>query len=116
MPRPPLRSLTRWSANLFSTYRFPTIRLTVGGAFQYQGVTEMERPSNTGNGSPGGNPAAGGLDDFITFNLMAAYEVTLRLNVDNVFDEAYSTSANYPGRRVYLGAPRTYTISADWKF
>lgn len=110
----------RWSANLFSTYRFAPIGLTVGGGLQYQGKTEIGRPSNTGNGSPGGNPAAGGLDDFITFNLMAAYEVTdnvtLRLNVDNVFDEAYSTSANYPGRRVYLGAPRTYTISADWKF
>ncbi len=110
----------RWSGNLFTTYRFPSIGLTIGGGLQYMGESSIGRPSNTPNGSPGANVNAGNLPDYIVFNALVAYEVTenvtVRLNVDNIFDEHYTTTTNYPGTRAYLGTPRAYTISADWKF
>jgi catecholate siderophore receptor len=110
----------RWSGNLFTTYHFDKPGLTIGGGLQYVGSSAIGRPSNTFNGSPGATATAGELPSYLTFNALLAYElnqnVTLRLNVDNVFDEEYTTSANFPGTRAYLGAPRTFTISADWKF
>lgn len=116
----PMAFAPRWSGNLFTTYRFPSIGLTIGGGLQYMGESNIGRPSNTPNGSPGANANAGKLPDYIVFNALVAYEVTdnvtVRLNVDNLFDEDYTTTTNYPGTRAYLGTPRTYTISADWKF
>ncbi|MCY1285090.1 Catecholate siderophore receptor Fiu precursor [compost metagenome] len=51
---------------------------------------------------------------------MASYalneNVDLRLNIDNLTDEEYATSSNWAGSRVFLGNPRTYLVSADFRF
>jgi catecholate siderophore receptor len=51
---------------------------------------------------------------------MASYDVTqnitLRLNVDNVFDELYASSLNWGTTRGALGPPRTYWLSASFKY
>ena len=66
------------------------------------------------------NGRYGTVPDYIVFNALVAYEITpnitVRLNVDNIFDEVYAVSSNWTGVRSALGPPRTYTISADWKF
>ncbi len=103
------------TANLWTTYRFP-VGLTVGGGLQYVGSSYVGRPDDAERIIPNG--ATGKLPDYVVFNAMMAYEVnenvTLRLNVDNVFDEVYAVSMNWPARRATLGTPRTYTISAVW--
>ena len=106
-----------YSANLWSTYRFP-IGLTIGGGLQYVGSSYIGRPDDAERIIPNGQ--AGKIPDYVVFNALLAYEVndnvTVRLNVDNVFDEVYAISTNWNGTRGALGAPRTYTISADWRF
>ena len=41
--------------------------------------------------------------------------LTVRLNVNNVFDEDYFR-LNNNGGRYYPGAPRNFVLSADYKF
>ena len=51
---------------------------------------------------------------------MAAYrfndKLSLRLNIDNVADKRYATSATWPMTRVFLGPSRAYLLSADYRF
>jgi catecholate siderophore receptor len=54
------------------------------------------------------------------FNVVASYplgkHVTLRLNVNNLFDEQFVQSFNNNGARFGPGAPRSYLLSADFTF
>ncbi|MBX3741401.1 MAG: TonB-dependent receptor [Akkermansiaceae bacterium] len=106
-----------YTGNLWTTYRFP-IGLTVGGGMQYVSGSYIGRPDDAERIVPNGR--YGKMDDYLVFNTMLAYEVTqnvtVRLNVDNIFDEVYAVSSNWSGVRSNVGPPRTYTISADWKF
>lgn len=107
----------KYTANLWTSYRFP-VGLTLGGGLQYVGSSYIGRPDDAERVVYNGK--FGKLPNYLVFNAMAAYEVTpnvtVRLNVDNVFDEVYAASSNWAGTRSTLGPPRTYTISADWKF
>ena len=38
---------------------------------------------------------------------------SLRLNVNNVFNEKYINTLRYSG---YYGAPSNYTLTLDWRF
>ena len=104
-------------ANLWMTYDI-TRRFTVGGGVQYVGDSWLGRPDDALRLIPNGK--YGKLPDYFLVNLMASYDltdyVTLRLNVDNVFDETYAVSTNWPGMRATLGDPRTYRISTSFKF
>ncbi|MFC7337460.1 TonB-dependent receptor [Haloferula chungangensis] len=106
-----------YSANLWTTYDFD-FGLTIGGGFQYVGSSYVGRTDDHDRIIPNG--VAGKLPGYITFNALAAYniteDVTLRLNVDNLFDEVYAVSTNWAASRAFLGAPRTFTLSADWTF
>lgn len=106
-----------YSANLWTTYEFDC-GLTVGGGMQYVGSCYVGRTDDHDRIIPNGD--SGKLPAYITFNALLAYEVnedlTLRFNVDNVFDEVYAVSTNWSATRVFLGPPRTFTLSADWKF
>ncbi len=106
-----------YSANLWTTYRFP-FGLTLGGGLQYVSSSYIGRPDDAERIIPNGR--YGKLPDYIVFNALVGYEinenVTVRLNVDNVFDEVYAVSSNWSGVRSTLGPPRTFTISADWTF
>lgn len=105
------------SANLWTTYNV-TDQLTLGGGIQYVGESFVGRTDDHDRIIPNG--ANGELPDYIVFNALASYElnenVTLRLNIDNVFDEVYAVSTNWSSTTAQAGAPRTFTLSAEWKF
>ncbi|MEO7415018.1 MAG: TonB-dependent siderophore receptor [Opitutaceae bacterium] len=98
-----------YSGNLWTTYRLP-FRLTLGGGLQYTGESKVAL-SNT-------NAAA--LPAHTVFNAMASYEITprlnLRLNVNNVADKLYARSLNNNSNRTYLGEPRSFLASLEFKF
>ena len=78
--------------------------------------------SNSAGGSTTNTAVAYSLaeiPDYWVFNALAAYEVnknvTVRLNVNNVFDEEYFR-LNNNGGRYYPGGPRTFVLSADYTF
>ena len=106
-----------FTANLWSTYKL-TDALTLGAGVQYVGESYVGRTDDALRIIPNGK--AGKLPDYFLVNLMAQYEVTdnisLRLNVDNVFDEFYARSLNWNGSRADLGPPRTYWLSASFKY
>lgn len=106
-----------FSASLWSTYRWDN-GLTLGAGVQYVGETWIGRPDDALRVIPNGK--FGKLPDYFLVNLMAAYEVndniTLRFNVDNVFNEKYLTSANWNGSWGNMGAPRTYRFGTSFRF
>lgn len=104
-------------ANLWLTYAV-TDRFTIGGGVRYVGDSWLGRPDDAGRIIPNGK--FGKLPDYFVVNLMASYELTknidLRFNIDNVFDETYAVSSNWPGNRVFLGEPRTFRIGTAFKY
>jgi catecholate siderophore receptor len=103
--------------NLWTTYKV-TNALTLGGGLQYVGSSWVGRPDTADRVIPNG--AAGKQPSYTVFNLMAAYDLTknvrLRFNIDNVTDELYAQSLNWGSHRATLGAPRTFLLSADFRF
>jgi iron complex outermembrane receptor protein len=83
--------------------------LTVGGGVNYVG----ERLGETGY------LPRFDLPSYTLFNLLGSYEATESLkvgfHVDNLFDKTYYPSS-YSRFWVAVGAPRSYTVSAEYKF
>ncbi len=91
--------------NLWTTYRLP-IGLTVGGGVQY--VDNVYRNATNTTEAP----------SYTLVDLIASYAfseaITLRLNVNNVTDEAYI--ANVGGGHFIPGAGRSAFVTADLSF
>ena len=102
----PDKAFTAWT-----TYVFPS-GLTIGGGARYSG--EMKR----GRDGAIGTPAF--VEDYWVFDAVASYPVndslTLRLNANNVFDEAYVAGINKSGYRYSPGAPRNFLLTATFRF
>lgn len=115
-----LRFTPRLSGSLFTTYAV-TKKLTLGGGAQYtETVTRSNNTTVAGSSSNGTDSyVLLGVPSYWLFNALAAYGVndhlTLRLNVNNVFDEDYYR-INNNGGRMYPGATRTWVLSADFTF
>ena len=107
----PLPLIPKWSGNLFTSYRFP-FGLIIGGGTQYS--SEVMRRDNNNPSVPRLSPS------YWLFNALASYDVTkhltLRVNVNNLFDRVYVQAANNNGARFNPGAPRAYLFTADLKF
>jgi catecholate siderophore receptor len=107
----------RFSATLWLTYDV-TDKFTFGGGVQYVGESWLGRPDDAFRVIKNG--VYDKLPDYFLVNLMASYDITdnveLQFNVDNVFDEDYAVSTNWPGTRATLGAPRTYRIGTSFDF
>ncbi len=105
------------SASLWTTYEF-AFGLTLGGGIRHVGDSWAGRPDDASRIIPNGT--FGKLPGYTVANLMASYRfndhIALRLNVDNVTDETYATSLNWPAQRALLGSPRAYLLSADIQF
>lgn len=105
------------SANVWTTYRLP-MGLTVGGGAQYVGTSWIGRPDDAERIIANG--VFGKLPSYVVVNAIVAYDftpkVSARLNVQNLGDELYAVSTNWPGQRVLLGPPRSYLLSVDVKF
>ncbi len=103
--------MPKWSGNLFTSYRFAS-GLLIGGGGQYS--DEITRRDNNAPVVPRQTPS------YWLFNVLASYplsqHVTVRLNVNNLFDEKFIQSLNNNGGRFNPGAPRAYLLSADFRF
>ncbi len=102
----------RLSGNVWTTYRLP-FGLTLGGGAQYVDNTARQT-TNTPAAALPETPA------YWLVNAMASYpvndRVTVRLNLNNVFDEFYLQSLNNNANRYNPGAPRSFLLSADVTF
>ncbi|MAO93525.1 MAG: hypothetical protein CMM81_18535 [Rhodospirillales bacterium] len=110
---PLLTNIPRSSFKMFTSYRFSDDLegLTVGGNVRWQGRTSQ---SDTSNLWPNNDSFVQGA--VTTVDLMARYklsDVTLALNINNVFDEKYYSGLSYSGR---YGEPRSATLSAKYDF
>lgn len=105
------------SANLWTTYK-ATEDLTLGLGAQHVGKQYLGRPSDADRIIKNGQ--YGTLPSYTVVNALASYSVnsnlTLRLNVDNVFDKKYVVASNWQGHVVDLGTSRAFLVSADFKF
>ncbi|MGE8503717.1 MAG: TonB-dependent receptor [Pseudomonas sp.] len=105
------------SGNLWTTYRLP-VGLTVGLGVQHVGSSYLGRPDDANRIIS--NDLYGKLRSYTTYAAMATYElnenVDLTLNIDNLTNEEYVSSANWSGRRVNLGDPRTVTLGTSFRF
>ncbi|MFN3985583.1 MAG: catecholate siderophore receptor Fiu [Rhodocyclaceae bacterium] len=104
----PKLSFTTWTS-----YRLPS-GLTVGGGARY--VDSMLRTSGTLTDTT----QMPRIDDYWVFDAMAAYAInqnlSLQLNVYNLFDKDYVASMNNNGHRYVPGTPRTAVLSANLQF
>lgn len=105
------------SATLWSTYRLP-FGLTIGGGVQHVGSSFLGRPDDALRVIPNG--IFGKLPSYTLFNGMLGYDLTenidLRLNVDNIGNRKYAVTTNWNGTRASLGAPRTFLLSAGFRY
>lgn len=105
------------TGSIWSTYKV-TDAFTLGAGVRYVGESYAGRPDDALRIIPNGK--FGKLPDYFVVNAMASYDITdkitVRLNVDNIFDEFYATSLNWPATRGALGPPRTYWLSASFKY
>jgi outer membrane receptor for ferric coprogen and ferric-rhodotorulic acid len=101
---------------IFTTYTLPVMGqdFTFGGGINYRGKTF----------SDGTNPGTGLAErfhqnGFALISLMARYAVTEQLqlqgNIDNLFDKTYYSNVGSFTQYRY-GAPRNFTIGANYKF
>jgi len=108
------RNLTYTPEDAFTgwtTYRFP-FGLTVGGGVRYSG--EMLRGTDGAAGTPAFTKS------YTVWDAVVSYPVNqhlvLRLNAYNLFDKQYVASINKSGYRYTPGTPRTFLLSADFRF
>jgi catecholate siderophore receptor len=110
-----LRFQPDWSANLWSSYKLP-FGLTLGGGFYYSGAVSR----STSNTAVATGTSALEIDRYIVFNAMAACDVTknlsVQLNVNNVFDTEAAIRLNNNGGRYYPGTPRSFVLAANLRF
>lgn len=105
------------SASLWTTYAFDS-GLMLGAGVQHVGESWVGRPDDADRIIANGR--YGKLPGYTVANLVASYafspQVSVRLNIDNVADKVYATSGNWGMTRVFLGSPRAYLLSADFRF
>ncbi|KQU76755.1 MULTISPECIES: catecholate siderophore receptor Fiu [unclassified Rhizobacter] len=90
-------------------------KLTVGGGVRY--VDTVARSSNL---TPGTTPNLINTESYTVADAMVAYDlsknVSLQLNVNNLFDKEYVASVNNGGSRYKPGEPRSALLSANFKY
>ncbi|MFC3713002.1 TonB-dependent receptor [Sphingoaurantiacus capsulatus] len=106
-----------FSATLWTSYELP-FGLTVGAGLQHSGSRFLGRPDDALRIIP--NSRYGKLPSYTVVNTLLSYPVTenidLRLNIDNVFNKKYALTTNWNGSRASLGAPRSWLLSAGFRF
>jgi len=102
----PRNAFTTWT-----TYRFDS-GLTLGGGARHN--SDMTRGRDGAIGTP--THAEG----YLVFDAVASYAfrngLELRLNVYNLFDEAYVAAINKSGYRYTPGTPRSAMLTASYRF
>ncbi len=109
----------RWSpdfsATLWTSYQWGD--LTVGGGARHMGEQKRVITVAAANATPANTP---NLPAYTVFDLMAAYRVSktvnLQLNVANLTDKVYMAALNNAGSRLFLGTPRSVTLTGRFSF
>ncbi len=110
---------TRWSPDLSATL-WSTLKLddkfTIGGGLRYMG--EQKRVIAPGVVAPSnGAPAVA---SYVVADAVASYRVnnnvSLQLNVYNLFDKFYVSALNNGGSRIAVGVPRSAQLTAHIAF
>jgi catecholate siderophore receptor len=103
----------KWSATLWTSYQWGDF--TLGGGVSH--TAEQKRVITVAAAASTGLPE---LPAYTVANAMAAYRinknVSLQLNVTNLFDKEYMSSLNNGGGRLTLGAPRAVSLTANVGF
>ncbi|WP_343633763.1 catecholate siderophore receptor Fiu [Roseateles sp.] len=108
-----VRWTPKWSATVWTSYQWND--LTVAGGVRHiadqKRVVTVAQPASTGLAA---------LPAYTVVDLMGAYRInknlTMQLNVTNLFDKDYMSSLNNGGGRLVLGAPRAVTLMANIGF
>ncbi len=103
----------RTTVKLFGSYRLPALQdLTVGGGVNWQTHTWDDVAGPNGTSTIHADQGSYALVD-----MFARYQVTKQLsiqgNLNNLFDKTYSTTV---GRTTVYGAPRNFSVSANYSF
>ena len=106
----PKTAFTSWT-----TYKLP-MGLTVGGGLRYVATVARSNTLSSQNVAT----LFGQVPSYWVADAMGSYEIgknlTLQLNVYNVFDKKYVQSINNNGNRYTPGAPRSALVTANFKF
>jgi catecholate siderophore receptor len=102
----PDEAVTSWTS-----YQFP-FGLTIGGGVRY--TSRLHKGTDGAVGTPEYTKS------WTVYDAMISYAIndnlSLRLNGYNLFDKQYVTAINKSGYRYTPGAPRTFLLSADFRF
>lgn len=109
----------RWSpefsATLWTSYQWNDF--TIGGGVRHTGEQKRVITVVAPNATPANTP---NLPAYTVVDLMAAYRVSkainLQLNIANVADTVYLAALNNGGSRLFIGAPRSATLTARFAF
>ena len=108
------RNLTYTPGDTFTSwtsYAFPS-GLTIGGGVRYAG--QMHRGTDGAVGTPAFTKS------YTVYDAVASYAINehlvLRLNAYNLFGKQYVAAINKSGYRYTPGAPRSFLLSADYRF
>ncbi len=108
------RNLTYTPGDTFTawtTYALP-FGLTVGGGVRYSGG--LHRGTDGAVGTPAYTKS------YTVYDMVLSYEISkqlsLRLNGYNLFDKDYVAAINKSGYRYTPGVPRSFLLSADYRF
>jgi catecholate siderophore receptor len=102
----PDEAFTSWT-----TYQFP-FGLVVGGGVRY--TSGLHKGTDGAVGTPQYTKSWTVYDAMVSYAI--SDNVSLRLNGYNLFDKQYVTAINKSGYRYTPGAPRTFVLSADFRF
>lgn len=102
----PDQAFTSWTS-----YRLP-FGLTVAGGVRYSG--RLHRGTDGAVGTPTFTRSYSVYDAMLSYPVNA--HLLLRLNAYNVFDKQYVAAINKSGYRYTPGTPRTFLLSADYRF
>ena len=108
----------RWSpdltATIWTSYQLGQTTLGLGSRY----VSEQKRLITPDSSAATTNIPY--IPSSTVFDAMASYQLnprtSLRLNVYNLFDRDYIATANNNGNRLVIGAPRSATLTATYKF
>jgi catecholate siderophore receptor len=102
----PDEAVTSWT-----TYQFP-FGLTIGGGVRY--TASLHKGSDGAVGTPEYTKSWTVYDAVVSYAISNNF--TLRLNGYNLFDKRYVAAINKSGYRYTPGTPRTFLLSADFRF
>jgi len=111
------RNTPKQTFNLWSTYALP-YGFKVGGGMEFKSKRYGGAPTtNTATNQAAFNP--NWVPSYTRWDAMVAYEqakYAIKFNIQNVFDKLYYDAIYDNGGFTYVGQPRRFILSAEYKF